>query len=88
YDQYWSFEFREDCTNECLQSYIQKLELDVIRAQTILDVYKSLKVPEGGTIPKFNFGDVMFYYQEKDDAISNKNIQDLFNINLSNLNFP
>ncbi|EGC34797.1 hypothetical protein DICPUDRAFT_152922 [Dictyostelium purpureum] len=49
------------CTNECLQGYIQRLEMDVARAQTILDVYKSLKVPED---TKFNFGDVILYYQE------------------------
>ncbi|KAM9960156.1 hypothetical protein ACTFIW_009281 [Dictyostelium discoideum] len=51
-------------------------------------LYASLKPKEDGTYPTFKFSDIMCYYSGDDRLLENKTIQDLFFINILDLNFP
>ncbi|KAM9959867.1 hypothetical protein ACTFIR_000968 [Dictyostelium discoideum] len=93
YDKFKEFYFPGHCTVECLNDFIESLE----KYKSISTLYKSLKVNEDGSLPPFNFSDVLNYYGGKDFLVDNngndsfnenKNIQDLFTINILDLNFP
>ncbi|EGC34741.1 hypothetical protein DICPUDRAFT_79514 [Dictyostelium purpureum] len=80
YELFFDHYFGEKCTKECLQDFIKALERNIAREQTILNIYKSLKISENGTIPNFHLGDVLNYYRGDDNLIDNENIQDLFKV--------
>ncbi|KAM9963900.1 hypothetical protein ACTFIW_005541 [Dictyostelium discoideum] len=84
YDKFQEFYFPSHCTVECLNDFIESLE----KYKSISTLYKSLKVNEDGSLPRFNFSDVLYYYNGNDSFNENKNIQDLFTINILDLNFP
>ncbi|EGC29483.1 hypothetical protein DICPUDRAFT_42812 [Dictyostelium purpureum] len=78
------------CTEECRQKYIKALEelSDAIKAH--INLIKSLKKNEDGTLPSFYMGDVYACCEGNLDPRMNYNlnIQDLFNVNLQDLDFP
>ncbi|KAM9984041.1 hypothetical protein ACTFIZ_004734 [Dictyostelium cf. discoideum] len=83
-DNLFYFEFRKDCTAECIKDITAKFE--IYKTATVL--FQSLKVNEDGTLPPFRFLDVVNYYCGMDSLCENKNIQDLFSVNILDLSFP
>ncbi|KAN0028730.1 hypothetical protein ACTFIV_010582 [Dictyostelium citrinum] len=84
YDNLLEFEFGEDCIAECIKEVVERLEM----YKTASILYQSLKVNEDGSLPLFQFRDVLHYYSGSDHLVQDKNIQDLFTINILDLNFP
>ncbi|KAM9959809.1 hypothetical protein ACTFIR_000910 [Dictyostelium discoideum] len=84
YDNLLEFEFGKNCTAECIKEVVERLEM----YKTASILYQSLKVNEDGSLPPFQFRDVLHYQSGEDYLVENKNIQDLFTINLLDLNFP
>ncbi|EAL62522.1 hypothetical protein DDB_G0289843 [Dictyostelium discoideum AX4] len=83
YDNLLEFEFGKDCTAECIKEVVESLEM----YKTASILYQSLKVNEDGSLPLFQFRDVLHYHSE-DYLVEDKNIQDLFTVNILDLNFP
>ncbi|KAM9959622.1 hypothetical protein ACTFIR_000705 [Dictyostelium discoideum] len=77
FDIQFSFKYNADCINQISES------IDLFKAYQIL--LKSIKLNEDGTIPYFALSDVFNYYGGLDDLVINKNIQDLFNVNIMDL---
>ncbi|EGC38244.1 hypothetical protein DICPUDRAFT_91459 [Dictyostelium purpureum] len=76
------------CTIDCLQKYLEMLDDEVKIFENVAKVYRSLKIEPDGTLPEFEFNDVINYYMGEFERLKNKNIQDLFNTNISELEFP
>ncbi|KAM9945799.1 hypothetical protein ACTFIT_004074 [Dictyostelium discoideum] len=84
YDNLLEFEFGKNCTAECIKEVVERLEM----YKTASILYQSLKVNEDGSLPPFQFRDVLNYYIGEDHLVQDKNIQDFFTINILDLNFP
>ncbi|KAM9979823.1 hypothetical protein ACTFIZ_006066 [Dictyostelium cf. discoideum] len=84
YDNLLEFEFGKDCTAECIKEVVERLEM----YKTASILFQSLKVNEDGSLPPFQFRDVLNYRSGNDFLVQDKNIQDLFTINILDLNFP
>ncbi|EGC39211.1 hypothetical protein DICPUDRAFT_23669, partial [Dictyostelium purpureum] len=78
--------FSEGCTEICRQEFIKTLEYIRERYRILIEIYKHLKKNEDGSFPKFDPDDVFFYYEGRDDEIQDKNIQDLFDVDILSLN--
>ncbi|KAM9987311.1 hypothetical protein ACTFIZ_005355 [Dictyostelium cf. discoideum] len=74
-------EFYSDCNADCIDQISKSI--DLVKTYQIL--LKSIKLNEDGTIPYFDISDVFNYYEGLDDLVTNKNIQDLFNVNIMDL---
>ncbi|KAM9986884.1 hypothetical protein ACTFIY_011300 [Dictyostelium cf. discoideum] len=61
YDNLLEFEFGKDCTAECLKEVVESLEM----YKTASILYQSLKVNEDGSLPLFQFRDVLFTSRQK-----------------------
>ncbi|KAM9947262.1 hypothetical protein ACTFIT_000584 [Dictyostelium discoideum] len=71
-------ENNSNCTAECIKEVVERLEM----YKTASILYQSPKVNEDGSLPLFQFRDVLHYYSGSDHLVQVKNIQDLFTVNI------
>ncbi|EGC32835.1 hypothetical protein DICPUDRAFT_155190 [Dictyostelium purpureum] len=82
--------FREGCCDECRQNFL-KVYIELRETlDTFITLFRGIKLSKDGKIPMFSMFEVADYYEGKDRYLGgvNKNIQDLFDINLLDLNIP
>ncbi|EGC39210.1 hypothetical protein DICPUDRAFT_75219 [Dictyostelium purpureum] len=74
--------FSEGCTERCRQEFFKTLEYLRERLKIQIEIFKHLKKNEDGSFPTFNIYDVYSYYEGRDDELQDKNIQDLFDVDI------
>ncbi|KAM9983279.1 hypothetical protein ACTFIZ_000170 [Dictyostelium cf. discoideum] len=84
YEQLFDIEIPDGSTAKYVSDLVESFE----KYKSAAMLYASLKPKEDGTYPSFKFLDVINYYTGQDKYLFNKNIQDLFSINILDLNFP
>ncbi|KAN0003133.1 hypothetical protein ACTFIZ_009307 [Dictyostelium cf. discoideum] len=84
YNLLFDIEIPDGCTAEYISDLVESF--DKFKSTAML--YASLKPKEDGTYPSLKFIDIIDYYTGEDKHLFNKNIQDLFTINILDLNFP
>ncbi|KAM9960940.1 hypothetical protein ACTFIW_010100 [Dictyostelium discoideum] len=83
YEPLFDLEIPDGSTAEYVSGLVESFE----KYKSTAMLYASLKPKEDGTYPSFKFLDVIDYYTGN-ERLRNKNIQDLFTINILDLNFP
>ncbi|KAN0045643.1 hypothetical protein ACTA71_006021 [Dictyostelium dimigraforme] len=83
-EKFFDIEFTPKCNVSCINQISEFINM--LKAYQIL--LKSIKINEDGTIPLFLLSDVYNYYIGNDNFVDNKNIQELFNVNILDLDFP
>ncbi|KAM9974870.1 hypothetical protein ACTFIW_008340 [Dictyostelium discoideum] len=84
YEPLFDLEIPDGSTAEYISDLVESFD----KYKSTAMLYASLKPKEDGTYPSFKFMDIINYYTGEDKHLINKNIQDLFTINILDLNFP
>ncbi|KAM9963915.1 hypothetical protein ACTFIW_005556 [Dictyostelium discoideum] len=84
-EKFFDIEFTPRCSVKCINQLSECINM--FKAYQIL--LGSIKINEDGTIPFFFLLSYVFnYYTGNDNFVENKNIQELFNVNILDLDFP